>query len=222
MLIFVDIDDVVWDLLKYWVEMLNEEHHLDVKVSDINNFDMRLFFPTLTDEEIYAPLKGSELWRRVRLKPNADTVIKRLMEEGHDVRFATATHYMNVKPKFEMLQFYLPFVSWDSVIVTRDKSILMGDVIIDDWKNNVINSRCPFKLLFDMPHNANVDCEENGLVRVYGWEDIYDEIHAVFDQNKSIVDWREYDPVGLQNDIDLAVIEQRPTARIDEEGCDEV
>lgn len=176
MVILIDVDDCMWGLLRPWLQLLNERYGTDVQFDDVVNFDMREFFPTLSDEEIYGPLSEEILWDKVQPNFRAGFVTEQLLCDGHDLRFVTAAHYSNVLYKFNRFEKLFPFVGWERFIITRDKSLIMGDVILDDWKNNLLSSPCEHKFIMDMPHNRSFNNEANGIYRVAGWLSFYDAI----------------------------------------------
>ena len=54
--VLVDMDDTIVDLLSRWVSFLNETHGLSVNPEEITDWNISLFFPTLTKEQVFAPL----------------------------------------------------------------------------------------------------------------------------------------------------------------------
>ena len=64
------------------------------------------------------------------------------------------------------------------VIITANKQMIKGDVLIDDGVHNHIGGGYE-KLLMDAPHNRGIDAEGNGMVRVKNWAEIYREIRRI-------------------------------------------
>lgn len=54
--LLVDMDDTIENLLPAWAEWLNKKHGTSVNADDITGWDIQKFFPTLTKDEVYAPL----------------------------------------------------------------------------------------------------------------------------------------------------------------------
>ena len=79
--ILIDMDDVMTDLLTPWVEYLNDKHDLSVYTSDITAWDMSLFFPTLSKEEIYQPLNEEDFWKTVKPQEGAVYYLNKLCNE---------------------------------------------------------------------------------------------------------------------------------------------
>lgn len=173
--ILIDMDDVLEDLVGCWIAELNAQHGTSVEMEDITEWRIANFFPTLTVEELYAPLFDPQMWGKLQAIPGAAENVKRLIDDGHTVRVVTATHYGTVLPKMERFLYLYPFLKWKNVIIASDKSMILGDVMIDDGVHNLENTSCA-KILFDRPHNRSYDAEANGMVRVRTWDEIYDVI----------------------------------------------
>ena len=119
--ILIDMDDVLENLVECWVAALNRKHGTTVKPEDITNWLIGEFFPSLTKEELFAPLNDPAFWGNLSPMPFAQDVICRL---------------------------------------------------IDDGVHNLENAKYK-KLLFDQPHNRSYNAEENGMIRVHDWNEIY-------------------------------------------------
>lgn len=181
--ILVDMDDVLEDLVSCWISELNRKHGTTVQIEDITDWKIAKFFPTLSDAELYAPLFDPDMWSKLEPMPSAPEVVKRLIDDGHIVRVVTATHYGTVLPKMKRFLFMYPFLKWEDVIIASDKSLIAGDVMIDDGTHNLETTSC-VKILFDRPHNRSYDAESNGMIRVNSWEEIYAAISKIAGGNE--------------------------------------
>lgn len=171
--ILIDMDDTIENLCEAWVEWLNSKYGLDVKVTDITEWDMTKFFPSLTPDEIYEPLKNDEFWCTVQPKADAQKYIKRLQDDGYKVLICTTSNYHSFKSKMENCLFkHFPFISYDQVIVTHHKHLIKGDYLIDDGIHNFEGGDFK-KILFTTPANRNINVYGTDIVRVKDWEEIY-------------------------------------------------
>lgn len=166
------MDDTIEHLLKAWVSYLNERHGTSVKTEDITSWDLAVSFPTLTNEQIYAPLKEDELWERVEPIEHAADVLQQILSEGHTVKIVTATAYQTVRSKMENVLFrHFPFFTWENVIITQNKQMIKGDILIDDAPHNLENGDY-VRVLMSAPHNRGYNATCNGMYRVNNWKEV--------------------------------------------------
>lgn len=166
-----DLDCVLNNLTEVWTQELNKKYHLHVKYEDIKEWDMSKAFKTLTKKQIYKPLIKRKIWKHIRPTDGSQECLKLLKESGCKVYIITATHYKNVKWKVNWLKKYFPFMSWDDVIIVKDKSLINVDVLVDDYEANLINGTYK-KLLFNQPWNENFNEKSNNIIRVHSFDDI--------------------------------------------------
>ncbi len=174
--ILVDMDDVLEHLLSAWILALNERHGLSVQLDDVTDWDVSLSFPTLTKQQVFAPLCRDDFWRTVQPIDGAADTLQKLISDGHTVYIVTSSRYENLQAKMNDALFqYFPFLKWSDVIITMHKQLIRGDVLIDDGVHNLEGGDY-FKILMDMPHNRNYNAEKNGMHRVKSWDEIYELI----------------------------------------------
>ncbi len=174
--ILVDMDDTIENLLSVWVAYLNERYGLRVKTDDVRDWDLSLAYPSLTSKQVYSPLYDDEMWRRIEPLPYAAELLEKLIDEGHEVYIVTSSNYQTLKTKMDEVLFkYFPFLDWNHVIVTNNKQMIRGDVLVDDAPHNHIGGQY-LKILMDSPHNREFDAQRFGMVRVYSWLEVYDTI----------------------------------------------
>lgn len=181
--ILTDMDDTLENLSEEWVNYLNDRHGTNVKHSDITDWDMSKAFPTIEREAVYAPLFDKKLWERVSPLPGAVENVRRLIEDGHKVVVVTASHQDTVGLKLNSVLFkYFPFFTHEDVIVSSQKQLILGDVLIDDAPHNLSGGTYQ-GILMRANHNAAFNAEEHGLIRATNWDDAYHIIRKI-SQNK--------------------------------------
>lgn len=186
MTILVDMDDTMTDLCGAWCAWLNKKHATQVQPEDIKEWDMAVAFPHLTEDALYEPFRHKSVWRTVKPKPGARTYLKRLVDDGHEVYIVTATDYRSIKWKFDcLIRRYFPFVPWSNLIVASKKQMVRGDVLLDDGVHNLMGGAYR-KLLMDAPHNRAYDAEENGMRRVWTWEEAYRMIAEINKEQETL------------------------------------
>lgn len=177
--ILIDMDDTIEDLLGSWVEALNRKHGTSVHADDITDWDLTRFFPTLDRYEVFAPVFEDEFWGTVKPKKDAARYIKKLKDDGHTIYICTNSNYKTLKAKMDKVLFrYFDFLSWNDVIITNRKQLINADFLIDDAVHNLIGGK--YKgILMDAPHNRDFNENEQQIIRVKSWEEIYELINRL-------------------------------------------
>lgn len=127
---------------------------------------------SVNKEQVFGVLHDPDIWYRVKPKQYAAEVLKSLQEQGYDVYICTATYYKNLAWKFTfIIERYFPFIDWDHVIVASNKHLIQCDYFIDDAPHNLVGAS-GVRFLMSAPHNKTFDAEDNGLIRINGWDEI--------------------------------------------------
>lgn len=179
-IICCDMDDTIEHLVAAWISWLNAKHNLDVKYDDIKDWNISLFYPTLTQSQVFEPLNQDDFWKTVQPMPDAIIYIKKLIDEGFSFYICTASHYNALKTKMEEVLFkYFPYLNWKNVIVTQNKQLIKCDVLVDDGAHNILGDY--IGLLKDAPYNKEFDEHAHlSVMRVHDWEEIYNLIHQIY------------------------------------------
>lgn len=98
--ILVDMDDTIESLASAWVDYLNTRHGTTTKLTDITSWDISKAFPTLTNEQVYAPLFEDDFWDWVKPIDGASEVLKKLIADGHKVLIVTTSNYHTLASKW--------------------------------------------------------------------------------------------------------------------------
>ena len=174
MIILIDMDDTIEQLLKAWLKGVNERYGYSVQYENVTTWDVSEPYPELTREQVYAIPDEPGFWRTVEPIEGAAEAIRHFMDAGHEVYIVTATPYISVAEKMDDLLFrWFPFITWDQVIITSNKQLIKGDVLIDDGVHNLEGGDY-VKILMTALHNRDYDAEGNGMIRVHTWKEIED------------------------------------------------
>jgi len=173
MIVMIDMDDTIELLVKGWVKYINIKYGTTTKLEDVTDWDITKAFPTLTKEQGYGVEKEDALWDYVEPMPGAKEAMEKILADGHEIYIVTNTVYESLKAKMDKVLFkYFPFIDWGHVIVTRNKHIIKGDVLIDDGIHNMTGGDYK-KILFSCRHNLNFDESSIGAVRANNWDEAY-------------------------------------------------
>lgn len=179
-----DMDDTLTHLVKPWILYLNKQHGKDVNPDGELNWDLKVHYPDLTNEEIFAPLFDPEFWPHVDPLPDAVETVKKLIDEGFQFYVVTSSNYKTLASKFpEALFKHFPFIDRHRVITTYNKQLIRCDILIDDGPHNIVG---PYRgLLMHAPHNHSFDeAAYSNVKRVYSWKEVYAEVHKSFDARR--------------------------------------
>ena len=172
MTILVDMDDTIEQLLAALVKKANERFNRSATIDEITDWSIVCAYPGLEKRQILELMYEPGFWDTVEPVPGAADALKYLMDKGHQVYVVTATEFENVPAKMERVLFrYFPFLSRDQVIITGNKQMIRGDVLIDDGIHNLEGGEYR-KILFTAPYNKDYDAEANGMIRVHNWDEI--------------------------------------------------
>lgn len=177
MVILSDFDDVLENLCVTWVAALNNTYGTKVEYSDVTDWEIEKFFPSITRSQIFSPLSSEMFWKKVEPTEGAVKYTKKLMGEGHDFYIVTASPPLTIEYKYKhVFRKYFPFIPKENFILINSKQLLKGDVFIDDKPDNLIQSEVPIRILMSCPHNSSFDAKRHNIIRVDNWKEIYDLI----------------------------------------------
>lgn len=166
MIIYCDVDCTIADLMPEWIRLYNNDFSDNLCVEAITEWDMTKFVVPACGDKIYTYLTYGNLYDNV--KPIKDSVEGvRHLRRHHRVIFLTSGIYCVGKFHWLEKHGFEPGRFGKDFIVANDKSLVHGDVLIDDGVHNVeaFTGAC---FLFDQPWNRNIHiCQ-----RVYSWNHI--------------------------------------------------
>ena len=176
MIILVDMDGVLADFeggfLKKWQEEYPGE--FSVPIAERKHFYISQDYPEEFKSKIYRIYGQPEFF--LGLSPVAGAVagVQEMVSAGHDVRICSApiTEYRYcVAEKYEWIERHLGFDFTKRVILTKDKTLVRGDYLIDD-RPEIKGAYAPEwkQVLFDAPYNRAV----SGIPRMTwsNWKEI--------------------------------------------------
>lgn len=138
---------------------------------------IRIPIETLTGKEEYEAFKNGRkhvnskgFFRNAPLMDGGVEVLKKLNEKYAVFIVSAAMEFPGSLPeKYEWLQEHLPFITWQQIVFCGSKSVVQGDIMIDDHFKNLDNFKGQ-TILFTQPHNDGHD--DRGHTRVQTWNDI--------------------------------------------------
>ena len=184
MMIICDIDCVINDLMDKVLLIYNSRHGKNIKMSDITTYDFCDCLPSEDADAMEELFKDKELWDSLEPLPDSRWGIETLINLGHKVVFATATHACNFEWKCKWMIEKFGLINSNDIIRIMDKGLLKGDVIIDDCLDNLTRSSCE-RICLDYPYNRDERLDYiYDIKRAYNWQDIINIINNIEKENE--------------------------------------
>lgn len=161
------MDEVMADAIERFLEWYERDFGIRYAKSDLHGTKLHLLVPEEHRKTVreYPHKKG--FFKDLPLIENSREVIEQL-NNRYDVYVASAAmefHY-SLEEKYDWLDQHFPFIHWKRRIFCGDKSVLKGDILIDDHDFNlsVFDGR---PIMFTSTHNVN----ETKYERLNNWID---------------------------------------------------
>lgn len=164
--IYIDIDNIFLNTNYHWLNDLNAQFNTSYEYSDITYWN---WFPDKFGKNYDFPLKQPRFWDKVNYYPNAINAVNNLVAQGHDCYFVTSSYVnQNLEAKIHKVLERVNLTE-QKVIIIHNKSLLRGDILIDDCIDQLI----PFngmRICMTQPWN----CREkfSNIHYMFNWEDI--------------------------------------------------
>ena len=164
--VLIDLDSICTDLLGAWLGAINKRYNRNVIIEDIKDWDLSAN-PKLAD--LKAPNKADKVYKIIQkdfffwgldvLPGSVDAV--RTLSKLHDVYFLTAPAGNNsAYEKLCWVDKHFPFVGASKTIITAHKTMVQGDVLIDDKASTCVAyaAKWPESLVltFEYPYNKGM------------------------------------------------------------------
>jgi 5'-nucleotidase len=179
MLVLIDQDGVLADFDR-GVNLLWHEKFPDRAVVDLalrRNFYLRDDYPAEYRADIKDLQASAGFILGLPPVPGALVALKTMLGAGHDVRICTAplSRFTNcVVEKYQWVQEHLGPEWVRRVVLTKDKTLVRGDVLIDD-KPEVTGSLVPTweHLVFEAPYNV---AAKGRRINWENWQQVLGEV----------------------------------------------
>lgn len=170
--ILFDLDGICADLLNPWIDYINKRYHRNLTIEDINIFDMG-DLPKTKDiaGKVYKIIQRPMFFYDLKPLPGAVNAIEALVREGHHVIFLSKPAGPDSAwEKMLWVNKYFPTVGDQNVILTKHKSLVQGDVFMDDKGATVeeYKKKWPDALVMTIkyPYNSYLENNTQGVVVV--------------------------------------------------------
>jgi 5'-nucleotidase len=166
MQIICDCDDTVINHISIWLGLYNKDYNDTLSKEQLTDWDIVKFVKPECGIHIYDYLsRATELYSQCKPVPFAKKGVDYLKSQGHRVIFATINNFENAKYRWLLNHGFINGIN--DFAVLGDKSILRGDLIIED-NYHYVKSFHGAGILIDSPWNAKYEYQP----RVKGWREI--------------------------------------------------
>ena len=167
----VDIDDTISNFGEILIRELNNIYNTSFTKKDMNNWEW------LKDnfKNPWIPTESKEFWDKVSIDKDAINCLEKLVQKNEEVYLVTASFPNNMlgyKIRKTLENFNQKYINEKNVIVCYDKSLIKGDVRIDDGIHNLYNESV--NILLTQPWNKNFNERKSKAltIRKNNWKEI--------------------------------------------------
>ena len=137
--ILIDLDNVLWDFAGTLLKYCNQEYNTNYTKEDIDHYNW--FNEKFADP--WAITNYKEFWDSVAETTDLELVkyCEELISKGKRIYITSASHY-NKKLYYKIrkiLSYFNPkYLTEYNIIITQNKAIVNGDLLIDDCISNLV------------------------------------------------------------------------------------
>lgn len=176
--VLVDMDSTIADWGKEFDRMLDERGEVAANIPRQGDQREWSLDANRTEDEvkiIAEIMNDPGFYARLEIMPHAKEQLLGMVERGHEVILVTSPWLTNptcISDKFQWVAEHLGADWAERVIITKDKTHVSGDILIDD-KPEIKGTGTPKwrHILFDQPYNQYI----TDKARVYNWLDFIAE-----------------------------------------------
>jgi 5'(3')-deoxyribonucleotidase len=162
--LLLDMDNVLADALGQFIRCYEAEFGTTVTRESLNGKPEIEGFPS-HPERVYQYAFQKDFFRRMDVVPGSQAAVKRLSEHFRIHVVSAAMEFpLSLHEKFEWLGEHFPFLHWKQFVFCGTKSVVNGDIMVDDLPEN-LERFSGERLLFSQPHNLQF----NGYHRLDDW-----------------------------------------------------
>lgn len=152
--IFLDADEVLVDFITPLLEKYNHTYSTSFKIEDVLDWDLNKIALEGTNFDIF--IDEEDFFSNLKPYPDSFDILKKLIEDGHDVFIATAGKEETYKGKMNCFKKYFPFMDPSQIVLIKRKDILYGDILLDDAPHNISTTICKNPIIMDKPWNRHL------------------------------------------------------------------
>lgn len=155
MRILIDMDDVIADAVERFLEWYERDYGVRYTKEDLKGTKLHMIVPEEHRKIVKEYPHREDFFKDLPVIENSIEVVEELNNRFEVYIASAAMEFPYSLPhKTKWLDKYFPFIHWKRRIFCGDKSVLKGDILIDDHDFNlsVFDGRA---IMFSSPHNLN-------------------------------------------------------------------
>jgi 5'-nucleotidase len=165
--IAIDMDETIADPIKKAREWYYRDYGRTFTTEELHGKTLSDIIPPAHKDKIKEYLNTPGFFRDLEIFPNAQEVVKELNKKYKVYILSAAMEFPHsLKDKYDWLQEFFPFLTWQQYCFCGDKSIAQTDIMIDDLTRNFTYFKGK-AYLYHGHHNVH----EEGYERILNWED---------------------------------------------------
>lgn len=163
--LIVDMDGVLANVYQQFIHFEKQESGKEIDLASVYGTDEIQSFPNGAKH-----VREHGFFRTAPLIEGSQEALEKLSAYYEVFIVSAAMEFPNsLEEKYYWLQEHFPFISWKHMVLCGSKTVVQGDIMIDDHFKNLD----PFEgrtLLFHQPHNQ--EHHDHRHERVHSWEEI--------------------------------------------------
>lgn len=179
MILCIDIDDTICNLQETVINIFNERYGTKYVLEDFHSFDIMNVLPVQEATNFIAIYSESGVYNLVKPFTGSQDGLRKLMNEGHQIYFASNIVPETHSEKVDFIKRYFPFIDPSRIIAIKDKWLLRADVLIEDNLDNLLAKPYYERILMNRPWNQWNKDYVYGIRRCNNWSEIVEAVNKI-------------------------------------------